>query len=92
MNVTSNLYQQAVYVDLGFHWMHLKQLIVDRWNMIPCDEVEHIAGRRERLIKTLQRHYKLLRHQAETSIDEFLGDIIPDRDFIARRFAEPTIL
>ncbi len=56
-------------------WKQLKGEIKARWGKLTDDEVEEIAGRREKLSGILQERYGYTRQQALENVNQFLATI-----------------
>jgi uncharacterized protein YjbJ (UPF0337 family) len=53
-------------------WMKLKGALREKWGDLTDDEVEQIAGKRDRLAGRLQERYGYTELEAEREIDDFL--------------------
>jgi tetratricopeptide (TPR) repeat protein len=54
-------------------WMQLKGSIREKWGELTDDELDQIAGKRDRLAGILQERYGYSELEAERELDEFLG-------------------
>jgi uncharacterized protein YjbJ (UPF0337 family) len=54
------------------NWKQLKGHAKEMWGQITDDELDQIAGRRERLAGMLQVKYGYTRQEAEDAINDFL--------------------
>jgi uncharacterized protein YjbJ (UPF0337 family) len=53
------------------NWKQLKGRITEQWGRLTDDELDKIAGRRERLAGCLQNSYGIAKDEAENQIREF---------------------
>jgi uncharacterized protein YjbJ (UPF0337 family) len=53
------------------NWKQLKGRIREQWARLSDDELDRIAGRRERLAGCLQNSYGIAKDEAENQIREF---------------------
>ena len=53
-------------------WKQLRGEIRETWGELTDDEIEQIAGKRDKLAGTLQEKYGWSREEAERHIDDFL--------------------
>lgn len=53
------------------NWKQLKGRVREQWGRLTDDELDKIAGRRERLAGCLQNSYGIARDEAENQIREF---------------------
>ena len=53
-------------------WKQLRGEIRETWGELTDDEIDQIAGKRDKLAGTLQEKYGWSRNEAERHIDEFL--------------------
>ena len=53
------------------NWKQLKGRVREQWGRLTDDELDKIAGRRERLAGCLQNSYGIAKDEAETQIREF---------------------
>jgi uncharacterized protein YjbJ (UPF0337 family) len=53
-------------------WMQLRGSIREKWGDLTDDEVDQIAGKRDRLAGVLQERYGYTELEAEREIDDFL--------------------
>jgi uncharacterized protein YjbJ (UPF0337 family) len=54
------------------NWKQLRGQVKEMWGLLTDDELDQIAGRRERLAGMLQEKYGYTRQEAEDSINDFL--------------------
>jgi len=52
-------------------WKQFKGRVREQWGRLTNDEVDVIAGRRDKLIGKLQEHYGIAREEAERQIREW---------------------
>lgn len=61
-------------------WKQIRGEIRETWGELTDDELDQIAGKRDKLAGTLQEKYGWSRDEAERQIDNFLRDYeVPDR-------------
>ena len=53
-------------------WMQLRGSIREKWGQLTDDEVDQIAGKRDKLSGYLQERYGYAENEAEQQIDDFL--------------------
>ena len=53
------------------NWKQIKGRVREQWGRLTNDEVDVIAGRRDKLIGKLQEHYGIAREEAERQIREW---------------------
>ena len=59
-------------------WMQLRGAIREKWGEITDDELDQIAGKREKFAGVLQEKYGYTQMEAEKQIDDFLENWKPD--------------
>lgn len=52
-------------------WNEFKGRVREQWGRLTNDEVDVIAGRREKLVGKLQEHYGISREEAERQVREW---------------------
>ena len=55
-------------------WKQLRGYLRERWGEITDDELDQIAGKRDRLAGLLQERYGYTQMQADRQIDEFVSE------------------
>jgi len=55
-------------------WKQLRGYLREKWGDITDDELDQIAGKRDRLAGVLQEKYGYTQMEAEKQIDEFLAE------------------
>ena len=55
-------------------WKQLRGEIRDKWGQLTDDELDQIAGKREKLAGLLQERYGYTQMEAEQQIDDFLDE------------------
>jgi len=55
-------------------WKQLQGEIRERWGDLTDDELDQIAGKRDKLVGKLQEKYGYTQMEAERQIDEFLEE------------------
>ncbi|HLU61765.1 MAG TPA: hypothetical protein VKZ99_05380 [Gammaproteobacteria bacterium] len=63
--------QNMNWDEAGNNWETFKGKIQARWNQLSDEQVQGIAGRREKLLEELQRMYGLDAEAAEAQVREF---------------------
>ncbi|MBZ5595310.1 MAG: CsbD family protein [Acidobacteriia bacterium] len=54
-------------------WKQLRGTVRQKWGKLTDNDVEYIAGKRDRLAGKLQERYGLAKEEAEKKADEWLG-------------------
>jgi uncharacterized protein YjbJ (UPF0337 family) len=54
------------------NWKQIRGTIREKWGELTDDELDQIAGKRDRLAGVLQERYGYTQMEAERQIDEFL--------------------
>jgi uncharacterized protein YjbJ (UPF0337 family) len=62
--------------DTEARWFQIKGKVREFWGELTGDDVDWIAGRRERLVGQLEEKYGMSREEAERQVDEFLDRVI----------------
>jgi len=55
-------------------WMQLRGSLREKWGDLTDDELDQIAGKRDRLAGVLQERYGYSEVEVEREIDDFLGN------------------
>lgn len=53
------------------NWKQIKGRVREQWGRLSNDEVDVIAGRRDKLVGKLQEHYGIAREEAERQVREW---------------------
>jgi uncharacterized protein YjbJ (UPF0337 family) len=56
------------------HWKEIRGEIRQRWGELTDDELDQIAGHRDKLVGSLQKRYGYSRDEASRQLDDFLND------------------
>jgi uncharacterized protein YjbJ (UPF0337 family) len=56
-------------------WQQLKGNVRTKWGKLTDDDVEIVAGNREKLVGKLQERYGYTKDRALQSVDEFISDL-----------------
>ena len=56
-------------------WMQLRGAIREKWGQLTDDELDQIAGKRDKLAGVLQERYGYAENEAEQQIDDFLENL-----------------
>ncbi len=57
--------------DLKSKWMQIKGSAKQRWGKLTDDDLDYVAGTRDRLIGRLQEKYKMTKEEAELEAEEW---------------------
>jgi uncharacterized protein YjbJ (UPF0337 family) len=60
------------WVEIEGNWAQLKPSAKQRWAKFTDDDVNHIAGIRDRLIGMLQEKYGVTKEEAQRQADDWL--------------------
>ncbi len=60
-------------------WKDLKGSVREKWAKITDDDVELIAGKKDRFVGKLQERYGLAKDRAEVEIDEYINSMKTDK-------------
>lgn len=55
------------------NWKQFKGAVRERWGKLTDNDLDVVAGKREQLAGTLQKHYGYAKETAEKEIDAFLA-------------------
>lgn len=64
---------------LAGKWKQIRGEVREQWGQLTDDELDQIAGQRDKLVGKIQEKYGRTREQAEEEVDDFLEDT--DFDF-----------
>lgn len=56
-------------------WMQLRGAVREKWGQLTDDELDQIAGKRDKLSGVLQEKYGYAQVEAEQQIDDFLENL-----------------
>jgi len=56
-------------------WMQLRGAVREKWGQLTDDELDQIAGKRDKLAGVLQERYGYAENEAEQQIDDFLENL-----------------
>jgi uncharacterized protein YjbJ (UPF0337 family) len=56
-------------------WMQLRGLVREKWGELTDDELDEIAGKRDRLAGLLQERYGYAKEEAEHQIEDFVMEV-----------------
>jgi len=56
-------------------WMQLRGAVREKWGQLTDDELDEIAGKRDKLAGVLQERYGYAENEAEQQIDDFLENL-----------------
>ena len=57
------------------NWRQLKVKVKEQWGKLTDDQIDQIAGRRERLVGLVQEKYGIERDKAEREVDGWLSKL-----------------
>ncbi len=60
-------------------WKDLKGTVREKWAKFTDDDVELIAGKKDRFVGKLQERYGLEKDRAEVEIDEYINSMNKDK-------------
>jgi uncharacterized protein YjbJ (UPF0337 family) len=60
-------------------WKNLKGTIREKWGKFTDDDLETIAGKKDRLVGKLQERYGLEKERAEAELDQYIASMDYDR-------------
>lgn len=63
-------------------WMQLRGSIREKWGELTDDELDQIAGKRDKLAGVLKERYGYTELEAEREIDDFLSSWDDDRSHL----------
>lgn len=55
------------------NWNQVKGQVKQKWGDLTNDDIEHVAGKRDQLLGTLQEKYGIAKEEAEKQVKEFEG-------------------
>jgi uncharacterized protein YjbJ (UPF0337 family) len=58
--------------DIGAKWIQFKGSAKQKWGQFTDDDLDYVAGTRDRLIGRLQEKYGIAREEAERQAEEWL--------------------
>jgi len=61
-------------------WKEIKGKVRERWGKLTDDDLELIAGKKDRLLGKLQGHYGQQKDAAEKELDEVISGIMTNLD------------
>lgn len=59
-------------------WQDITGQVKSQWAKLTDDDLKNIAGKKDQLIGKLQRHYGLVKDDAEKQIDAWLAKLNPN--------------
>ena len=57
-------------------WNQLKGEVKTQWGKLTDDELDQIAGNRDKLVGKIQEKYGRTRMEAESEVDDFINDLM----------------
>jgi uncharacterized protein YjbJ (UPF0337 family) len=60
---------------VSLKWKQIRGKVRERWGKLTNDDLEEIAGRRDRLAGKLQERYGLAKQEINRQIDEWAQDL-----------------
>lgn len=55
-------------------WNQFRKELNFRWNQLSSDEIDSVAGKREKLVVLLQRRYGFAHRRAQYEVDSFVTE------------------
>jgi len=59
-------------------WKRAKGLVRERWGKLTNDDLEQIAGKKDRLVGKLQERYGIKKDEAEKELDRWIESVSPE--------------
>jgi len=66
-------------------WKQMKGGIKEKWGKLTDDDLDVIAGKRDKLIGKLQEHYGIARKEAEKQCDEWCRTAVAEDEMEHRK-------
>lgn len=60
-------------------WKDIKGSLREKWAKLTDDDVELIAGKKDRFVGKVQERYGLAKDQAESQVDEYINTFNKDK-------------
>jgi uncharacterized protein YjbJ (UPF0337 family) len=57
--------------EVGAKWIQLKGSVKQQWGKLTDDDLDYVAGTRDRLVGRLQEKYGITRQEAERQADDW---------------------
>ena len=67
------------WTQLEGRWDQLAGQVKSQWEKLTDDDLQRIAGQRQRLVGKLQERYGILKEDIEKQVNEWLGGVKPDQ-------------
>jgi len=61
--------------QISGQWTQIKGSVREKWGKLTDDDLELVAGNRDKLIGKLQERYGLEKDRALASVDKFIADL-----------------
>lgn len=61
-------------------WKDLKGTVREKWAKLTDDDVELIAGKKDRFLGKLQERYGIAKDRAESELDEYINGMNKDKN------------
>jgi uncharacterized protein YjbJ (UPF0337 family) len=58
-------------------WKQAKGTVRERWGKLTNNDLEHIAGKKDRLLGKLQERYGIEKDEAEQQLDRWIKSVSP---------------
>jgi uncharacterized protein YjbJ (UPF0337 family) len=68
-------------------WKQVKGSLKERWGKLTNDDLDLIAGKRDKLVGKLQERYGIAKEDAEKQCDEWIGVVVVEDDIPRKRSA-----
>jgi len=65
-------------------WNELKGAVKEKWGKLTDDDLDVIAGKRDKLVGKLQQCYGIAKEEAEKQTDRWVEVVIVEKDFARR--------
>ena len=57
--------------NLQGSWNHMKSAVLERWSSVTAEDIAHLAGEREELMRVLKARYQKSYGEIEREVSEF---------------------
>jgi uncharacterized protein YjbJ (UPF0337 family) len=68
-------------------WKQVKGSLKEKWGKLTNDDLDLIAGKRDKLVGKLQERYGIAREEAEKQSDEWIRLVVVEDDVVRKRSA-----
>ena len=63
--------------QIAGQWAQIKGSLREKWGKLTDDDLELVAGNRDKLVGVLQERYGMQKDRALESVDSFIADLKP---------------